>query len=288
MGEPMVRQLVRSGHEVAVHDLDAQRVQALARSPGVTPAPSLADLANARLVICMLPDSSVVGEVVSGHSGLLSVLSPNDIILDMGSSDPRQTVALAASASAVGVHLVDAPVSGGVRQARTGELTIMFGGPGGLLERCRPVLQAIGSSIVHVGGVGAGHALKALNNVMSAVGLTVACEVLNAGRAFGLDSEIMLEVLNRSTGRNHATETKMSQFVLSETYDSGFLMRLMIKDLSTAVALSSELGTSTPLTDACLAVWQEAYRRLPPDADQTRIAEAFAARGLAPADPGSG
>jgi 3-hydroxyisobutyrate dehydrogenase len=136
----------------------------------------------------------------------------------------------------------------------------------------QPVLEAVAARIVHVGAVGAGHAMKALNNIMSAAGLSVACEVIEVGRRFGLDPETMLEVLNGSTGRNHATETKIAQYVLSERFDSGFLLRLMLKDLVIGVDLAHEVGADIPIGEACLALWQKAAEFLPPDSDQTLVA----------------
>jgi 3-hydroxyisobutyrate dehydrogenase len=272
MGTPMVTQLSEKGHRVLVHDVDAGRRRELAQLDGVSAAETLADLADLRVVVTMLPDSTVVNEVVAGPDGLLEVLAPRALIVDMSSSDPRRTVELAETATAAGHELVDAPVSGGIAQAKIGQLTIMFGGTTEQLERCRPFLEAMGSSIVPVGSVGAGHAMKALNNVLSAVGLSIACEAVEVGRRFGLDPEVMLHILNRSTGRNHATETKIEQFVLSESYASGFRLRLMLKDLVTAVDLAHEVGASTPITETCLELWRAAAEVLPPDADQTRIA----------------
>jgi 3-hydroxyisobutyrate dehydrogenase len=130
----------------------------------------------------------------------------------------------------------------------------------------------IGSTIVPTGPVGSGHAMKALNNLLSAVGLAAATEVVEVGRRFGLDPAVMLDVLNHSTGRNHATENKVAQFVLSGTFASGFALQLMVKDIATAVALAHAQGVPIPIGEACLALWSEAADVLPADADHTRIA----------------
>jgi 3-hydroxyisobutyrate dehydrogenase len=272
MGGPMVAQLSRHGMSVTAYDADPEKSRLAAQLPGTEAATTLADFERVDLAICMLPNSAIVEEVVAGDGGLLDVLAKGTLVVDMSSSDPRRTVELARTVAARGLELVDAPVSGGVRQASVGGLTAMFGGTEEQLGRIRPVLQALASHIVHVGDVGAAHAMKTLNNVMSAVGLSVACEVVEVGRRFGLDPHLMLEVLNDSTGRNHATETKVAQYVLSETYDSGFLLRLMLKDLDIAVGLANTVGVEFPLGEACLALWREAAEKLPPDADQTQIA----------------
>jgi 3-hydroxyisobutyrate dehydrogenase len=273
MGEPMATQLAAAA-PVLVYDVDQEKARRLAETvENVTAAESAAELAPAHMVICMLPSSAIVEAVILGPAGLAEVLAPGALIVDMSSSDPRRTVELAHAVSERGLELVDAPVSGGVRQARIGELTVMFGGSAAQLERCMPAFEAVGSRVVHVGWVGAAHALKALNNVMSAVGLSVACEVVEVGRRFGLDPNIMLEVINSSTGRNHATETKIAQYVLSGSYDSGFLLRLMLKDLGIAAELAHDVGAETPIGQACLDLWTRAAEALPADADQTRIAE---------------
>jgi 3-hydroxyisobutyrate dehydrogenase len=269
MGGPMVRRLAGSGRRLVVHDRDAGRLEELAGAAGVEAATDLAALHAAGVVLAMLPDSDAVESVVAR---LLDVLRPGALVIDMGSSEPGRTVALAERARAAGLDLVDAPVSGGVARAVTGDLTIMFGGSPDLLDRCRPLLQALGSTITHVGPVGAGHAMKALNNLLSAIGLAAAGEVIEVGRRFGLRPEVMLDVLNRSTGRNHATETKIARFVLSERFDSGFALRLMVKDVAIAAGLAAGTGVATPIADACVAAWRAAAAVLPPDADHTWMA----------------
>lgn len=272
MGEPMAAQLAMSGLRVLVYDVEVEKADRLSLVENVTAVDSLAALGAVPIAVCMLPNSSIVEDVVAGAGGLLESLDPGALIIDMSSSDPRRTVELARRVSDAGLELVDAPVSGGVRQARIGGLTVMFGGSVDQLERCRPVLEALGSSVVHVGDVGAAHAMKALNNVMSAVGLSVACEVVEIGCRFGLDPNVMLEVINSSTGRNHATETKIAQYILSGSYDSGFLLTLMLKDLQIAVELGCAVGAEMPIGEACLDLWKSAAATLPADADQTRIA----------------
>jgi 3-hydroxyisobutyrate dehydrogenase len=225
-----------------------------------------------------LPNSDVVDEVVGGAGGLLEILEPGSLIVDMGSSDPRRTRALAAAASRVGIGFADAPVSGGVRRARTGELTVMFGGGAELLGRCRPLLDALATHVFDLGAVGAGHTMKALNNLVSAAGLAVACEALAIGRRYGLEPEAMLDVLNNSTGSNNATETKLGQFVLSGSYASGFSLRLMLKDVSLAVDLGESEGLPAGIGRACRSLWEQAAAELPLAADQTEIARVWTDR----------
>jgi 3-hydroxyisobutyrate dehydrogenase len=269
MGEPMARRLAGAGFRVLAHDLDRARLSALAAEvEGVEPV-GVDGLRPAPIVICMLPSSAAVRDTVGR---LRDQLMPGALIVDMGSSDPRSTAELAGAASAAGIGLVDAPVSGGVARAKTGQLTIMFGGTAEQLERCRPVLEALGDNVFHVGKVGAGHAIKALNNLLSATALAAASEAIEVGRRYGLDPNTMLDVINHSTGRSHATETKMAQFVLSGTYASGFALRLMVKDVATAIDLANSLDVECRIGQACLDLWREAATRLPEDADQTQVA----------------
>lgn len=280
MGAPMATLLARAGHALALYDLDPARAASLGKSLGAT-AVTVDRLskaaAGAATVVLMLPDSPVVESVLTGPDGLLQALAPGSTVVDMGSSRPASTVALAARAGSHGVTLVDAPVSGGVARARTGELAIMVGGEAADVERVESLLAVLGTP-VHVGPVGAGHAMKALNNLLSAVGLAAASEVLSIGTNFGLDPAVMLDVLNGSTGRNHATEVKMSRFVLSRAFDSGFGMRLMVKDLRTALDLAHDTGTPSPLSAGCLEQWIAAARELEPGADHTEIAAYVEAR----------
>jgi 3-hydroxyisobutyrate dehydrogenase len=163
-------------------------------------------------------------------------------------------------------------VSGGVAGAREGTLAVMVGGPADAFNRFKLVLGAIGSRVVHAGDTGAGHAVKALNNLMSAANLLVASEALVAGRRFGLDPAVMLEIVNAASGRSPATENKWPNFVLTETYDAGFAMRLMVKDIRLALSIERATGVTALASEAVAAAWEAALADLPPGADHTAIA----------------
>jgi 3-hydroxyisobutyrate dehydrogenase len=243
----------------------------VAATVGGTPASTLGELGDATVVVCLLPNTDAVEDVVCRDDGLLATLRRGSLIVDMGSSDPRRTTIFAKRAGAAGIDYADAPVSGGVRRARTGELTVMFGGSAAQLARARPVLDAVGTTVIHVGRVGSAHAMKALNNLLSAINLAGALEVIEVGRRFGIDARTMLDTLNVSTGQNSATLTKVDR-VLDGTMDSGFALRLMLKDVATAVAIARDVAASTPLGDACASVWRSAATELPADADQLELA----------------
>lgn len=273
MGMPMAGHLVAAGYHVAGFDASAAVMRSIAEAGVVAAAPALTAVGeDAAAIILMLPDSDVVEQVLLGD-GLLASLTPRTLVVDMSSSDPARTRVLAGRAAAEhGVTLIDAPVSGGVAGAHSRKLTIMVGGPEQAFAAATPMLSAIGSRVVHAGGVGAGHAVKALNNLMSAAHLIVSSEALIAGRRFGLDPAVMLEIINGSSGRSGSTENKWPNYVLTERYDAGFSIRLMIKDMKLALGIERATGTPATVSEAAVAAWEAAAADLPPTVDHTEIA----------------
>lgn len=266
MGTPMVRRLVEAGYTVRGFDTDPA-----ARDRIATPVDELTEVAKgADAILLMLPNSDVVEHVLY-KGGLLEAARPGTVLVDMGSSRPHSTRTVAEWSASRGVPMVDAPVSGGVVGAEAGTLTVMAGGAAGDVDRVRPPLAQLGTKVSHVGGVGAGHALKALNNLMSATHLLVSSEALLAGQEFGLDPAVMLEVVNGSSGRSGSTETKWPKFVLPGTFDSGFGLRLMLKDMRIAVDLARETGWPSALGESAVELWTKAAEELPADADHTEI-----------------
>jgi 3-hydroxyisobutyrate dehydrogenase len=272
MGLPMASRLAAAGYRLRGFDVSQQAREAASALDGALIAQSArAAAADADAVVLMLPSSSHVRSVLI-DDGVLDSLARGVALIDMSSSEPLETRELAQRAGERGIELVDAPVSGGVRGALEGTLTIMAGGSVEAVEACRPLLEAIGKTVRHVGGVGAGHALKALNNMLSAAHLLASCEALAIGREFGLDPKVLVETINVSTGRSASTERKLPEFILTETYDAGFAMSLMVKDVGIAVALGEELGVPAALAQRTLALWQEAVAALGGNVDHTAIA----------------
>ena len=270
MGVPMASRLVRAGYGVRGYDPDPAARERFREESGADPVESL-EAVRADAVVLMLPDSTVVRQVLLAD-GLLDVLGAGALVIDMSSSEPTETRVLAAEAELRGVQLVDAPVSGGVRGAVAGTLTIMAGGSDAQFAACRPLLEAIGGRVLHVGPTGSGHALKALNNLLSATTLLASAEAVRVGRRFGLDPQVMLDTINVSTGRSYSTEVKLPDFVLTGTYAAGFDLRLMVKDVRIAVGLARATGTDLELGEATAALWERAEAELPADADHTEIA----------------
>jgi 3-hydroxyisobutyrate dehydrogenase len=286
MGTPMVRCLLRAGYELFVADTEPARVAAFTDA-GEAHLLEPRHAARLDALITMLPNSQIVERALlggdpsgsgaasaagaAGAAGWARHLPPGALVIDMSSSEPARSRQLAVTLAQLGLAYLDAPVSGGVRKAQSGSLAILVGGEAAVLERCRPLLRAMGASVLHVGAAGAGHAAKALNNYVSAAGLVAAVEALQVAARFGIAPAVMTEVLNASTGRNNTTENKLSQFMLSGTYASGFTLQLMVKDLKTAYALAQAVGYPMRFGAVCTAVWEEAGQRGSPTSDHTEM-----------------
>ncbi|MEU3269432.1 NAD(P)-dependent oxidoreductase [Saccharomonospora sp. NPDC006951] len=269
MGLPMAGRLTSAGYRVLGFDL-AEDARSRLAAEGGHAADDAASAAAADIVVLMLPDSGVV-ERVLGQADVAAALGEGTLVVDMSSSEPLRTRALAEKLQAQGIGLVDAPVSGGVRGAEHGTLTIMVGGSDDEIARAEPMLGNLGT-VVRAGGIGAGHAVKALNNLMSATHLWITSEAMHAGQRFGIDPEVMLAIVNGSSGRSGSTGNKWPNFILPGGYDSGFGLRLMLKDMRIAADLSRAVGIEPLLGDDAIGRWAAAADELADDADHTEIA----------------
>jgi 3-hydroxyisobutyrate dehydrogenase len=272
MGAPMAARLAAAGHALTVFDVaPAARDAFLAANRG-KPAASTRDAADgAEVIVTMLPTSNDVRAVLTGPDGVLEAMAPGTLIIEMSSGVPAITQDLAQLVADAGGVLIDAPVSGGVARAITGELAIMVGGASDAVARARPLLEAMGTSILPAGGVGSAHAMKALNNLVSAAGFLVSVEALLIGKRFGLDPAVMVDVLNASTGVNNSTQKKLKPFVLSRSFDSGFSLELMVKDLTIALGIARDGGVAAPISSLTRELWQAA-RAMDVGADHTAAA----------------
>jgi 3-hydroxyisobutyrate dehydrogenase len=271
MGWPMAARLVQAGFQVAVADVVPGRGKAFVDQVGGREVDNLtAAVKPADVILTMLPTSAHVAAIVDEVRGELDA---GKILVDMSSGAPAVTQKIARDLSTIGVSVVDAPVSGGVSRAVTGELAIMAGGDPQELGRIDPMLRAMGTTIHRIGPVGAGQAMKALNNLVSAGGFLIAVEALIIGQQFGLDPAVMTDVLNASTGMNNSTQKKLKQFVLSRTFDSGFGLDLMVKDLSIALEVGRDGLAPTPFSALCREMWASATSMLGKGQDHTAIAK---------------
>jgi 3-hydroxyisobutyrate dehydrogenase len=216
----------------------------------------------------MLPDGRAVRQAVMAA---LPALRRGAIGVDMSSSDPSDTQKLGALLAKRGIGMLDAPVSGAVAKARDGTLAIMVGGAPATLKRARPVLEQLGTQIFHTGPLGAGHAVKALNNYLGAAGTIAGFEALLVGKAFGLDPRVLIDVINASTGKNSTTERKIPQQVFTGAFASGFQLALMAKDVGIAASVARRAGVAAPYLRQTLKLWRDAGRRLPAGADHTEM-----------------
>ena len=250
MGREMAANLVKSGHQVRGYDVSRE---ALAACPGigVSPAASLAEAAReSEIVVTMLPDTPEVEEVLLGPNGLRENPPKGRLIVDMSTVSAVAARRMAEALRAVGVTLLDAPVSGGVQGARDARLSVMVGGPAEAFERARPVLEAMGKTVVHVGDTGAGQAVKACNQIVCAMNLQAICEALALGRAAGLDLEKLRDVLMGGAANSWMLEN-LGPAMLAKDAGAGFRIDLQLKDLRLAGELGFMLGV--PLPGAALA-----------------------------------
>jgi len=275
MGSPMAANLAQAGFDLSIYDLREAVVHEFARAHEVKIACSLGALAcAAECIITMLPDDKVVRRAVLGDGGdcIAQALETGHIIVDMSTSDPTATQALGAALSLRGVHVVDAPVMGGVVFARDGTLDIMAGGDADIVELLTPVFKVLGRKVFHCGPLGSGHALKAINNYVNACSLMSVIEGLAIGRKFGIDTAMMVETMQAMcTGRNHPIDKKVIPHVLTRTYGTGMAMGFIAKDLHIAVEAAHRIGAAAPLAERVSELWDAAAKCLGPTRDQTEI-----------------
>lgn len=268
MGRPMAACLTRAGYDVTGFDLSADAREKFSAEGGKAAESAAAAVKTAEAVITLLPDGKIVRAAVEGFMGHLK---QGAVVIDMSSSAPLGTRTLGEEVIKAGFEFVDAPVSGGVKRAIDGSLAIMAGGAGSTIDRIDPVLAAMGKSIFRTGPLGSGHAAKALNNYVSAAGLAAAAEAVAIAEKFGLEPNVLVDVLNASTGRNNSTENKLKQFIISNSFASGFSMALMAKDIRTADNLAHDIGVPAPLADQVADMWDAALKVLGQNADHTEI-----------------
>ena len=272
MGSRMVRH-IRHAEQILVHDVDIERTRVLAAEIGARPVAALKDFAQADIVILMLPDSDAVDQVfrAEGEGALLSVLRPGALVIDMGSSTPTRTVENARIAHARGIRFIDAPVSGGVGGAQAASLAIMVGASAETFEAVRPLLQCMGAKVIRAGEVGSGHAVKALNNLLGATILAASAEVFAVGEKFGLDPAVMHSIVDASSGGSFMSNRVWPKAVLSQSWDFGFALALMNKDVGIAMSLIESTGVQTVLSKANAGIWAEANAQAAPGADMSEV-----------------
>ena len=271
MGMRMAANLTKAGFELVIRDADPDAQARFIATHGGEPATSPQSFAATGVVVTMLPDGTDVREAVLGwEGGIAGALPPGAVVLDMSSSDPVGTTALARDLAPLGIRLVDAPVSGGITRAESGTLSLMVGGQDeDAFSRVLPVLEVLGARIFRTGPVGSGHAMKALNNFLGAAAFTTGAEALAIGHEFGLDPRVMLDVINTSTGRSFNTEVVLKDDVITGRYGTRFALGLMAKDVGIAADLAEAVGVDAPACQLMRRRWAEAAADLGLAADHS-------------------
>jgi 3-hydroxyisobutyrate dehydrogenase len=276
MGWPMAANLHAAGFPLVVRDADAGRQAGFAADhPGVIAADEPGAFAAAGIVVTMLPDGAIVADALLNW-GIVAALAPGALVIEMSSADPADTLRTAADLAARGVRMVDAPVSGGVPRAITGELSLMVGGDDADVASAQPVLRVLGDPArqFRTGALGTGHAMKALNNVVAAATTCVTAEALVVGRRFGLDPRTMVDVINASTGRSFVSEIFGSE-VLTGRYGTGFALGLLAKDVRIALSVAAAAAVDAPAITLTEERWARALGELGPAADQSQAHQAW-------------
>ena len=267
IGSPMAAHLATT-HELTVWNRTAEKARAFGASHRVTVAtlPRLAAEAAAVVVTC-LPTSREVSELLEGADGLLAGLAAGTLFIDCTSGDPSTSRQIAARLADRGVSFVDAPVSGGTDGARSATLTVMVGGEPSAFARALPILQSFGKRIEHMGPVGAGHAMKAVNNALLAVNIRAVGEGMIALAKAGVAVDRAFEVLNTSSGRSFVSEKLVPERVLTGQWPRTFRLALLEKDIGIACDLLREVGVDGPVIDRARELFRTARQELGEDAD---------------------
>lgn len=262
MGTPMSGHLAKGGYSLTLHDINrAAAERAAAAHAGITVADTPRAVAEAAdIVITMLPSGAYVREVALGDSGLIEGLRAGALLLDTSSSEPWLTLETADALGQKGVEMVDAPVSGALAGAQAAELVFMVGGTKANVKRVSPLLQIMGQQIFHLGPLGAGHAMKCINNLITAMTFMGTAEGLVMGKKFGLDPSVMTDVLNASTGGSWISKNHIGQRIISRKFDDPFRLDLMVKDIGIAMQLARSLELPVPLSALGQHLWMAADR----------------------------
>jgi 3-hydroxyisobutyrate dehydrogenase-like beta-hydroxyacid dehydrogenase len=272
MGAPMATHLAKAGHRLTLLDAHAQTADDLAQALGAAQASTPAEVAaRSELVITMLPNGDVVREVTLGDEGLVHGLQPGALLLDTSSAEPWLTRQTAEALAGYGATMVDAPVSGAAWGAQAAELVFMVGGSDADVARVRPLLDLMGKAVHHLGPLGSGHAMKCLNNCVTAMTFVATAEALVAGKRYGLDPAVMVDVLNQSTGGSWVARTHFHQRIFNRAFDDPFKLALMRKDVGIAMQLAHQTGTPMPMAGLGEQLWRMADHAAGPDASVSEL-----------------
>jgi len=275
IGRPMAARLAAASDiSLAVWNRTGERARAFASETGARHASTPADAARgADVAITCFPVSADVDAVLDGPEGLLAGLARGALLVDCTSGDPATSRRIAAKLAERGIGFLDAPVSGGTIGAEQGTLTVMVGGDEALLQRARPVLEAFGKKIVHCGDVGAGDALKAVNNALLAIHVWSTAEGLAALAKAGVSADVALDVINASSGRSNASMNLFPDRVLTRAFPRTFRLALLDKDVGIAAGVAREQKVPAPLLQLTADLFRVAHNALGEEADHVEAAK---------------
>lgn len=276
----MASHLLAAGYDVMAYDIRETAADRLrTQHASVSVAGSLTEVAAASdIVITMLPSGREVRDAVFGENGLLAGFEPGDLLLDTSSSEPWFTEEVARGLASAGVEMVDAPVSGAEPGAVAAELVFMVGGTVEAVRRVSPILEVLGRKAFHLGPVGAGHTMKSVNNLITAVTFMATAEGLIIGRSCGLDPVVMNEVLNECTGMSWISLNHIPQRILTRRFDDPFKLELMVKDINIALRMAENRELKLPLSEEARALWREIQAEIPRGSSVSQLIRAIEVR----------
>jgi 2-hydroxy-3-oxopropionate reductase len=247
MGKPMARNLMKAGYDLVVHNRSREAVDEIA-GEGAIPAANPREVAEqAKIVITMLPDSPDVRDVVFGENGLSEAMGEGSLLIDMSTISPVTTLEVVEALAAKGAHALDAPVSGGDKGAIAATLSIMVGGEADDFERAKPIFEALGKTIVHVGAAGAGQTVKACNQIVVALTFEAVSEALVLGSKAGVDPHKIVQVLSGGLAGNKVLELR-GESMIAHNFQPGFRINLHRKDLGIALDAGKSYNVALPAT----------------------------------------
>ena len=265
IGAPMASHLTDEPFDLTVWNRTGEKARAFAEEHGVYAEEKIADaVRDADVVVTCLPSSREVHAILDS---IMSGIKQGSLMIDCTSGDPATSRSISAKLRDRNVGFVDAPVSGGVKGAVAGTLTVMCGGTEEDIERARPVLQAFGKKIIRCGDVGAGDAVKAMNQALLAIHIWSAGEALAALAKLGVSAEVALDVINGSSGRSNSSENLFPERVIGRKYPRTFKIALLDKDVGIAAGIVDETQTPAPFIDLAARLFAEAHQELGEEAD---------------------
>ena len=261
MGAPMARNILGKGHRLVVSDVQPAAVESLVAA-GAKAARTPNEVAAASdFVITMLPDAPDVERVALGEAGVVEGIRAGAVYIDMSTIDPDTTRNVGAAIAAKGATMIDSPVGKTADHAVAGTLTLMVGGPREVIERCRPLLDCMGTDFFHCGDLGAGQTMKLINNLLATAVSEASIEALVTGTKSGLTLDTMMSVLRTTMAWNNALAIALPKRPLAGDFSPGFMLKLAQKDCRLALAMTEKAGVQAPVGRAALASLDEGVRR---------------------------